>query len=217
MTYDATCKRITRYCYKENLCEGDGSNDEPEGNGTIDNGYEIDENGTILVVDDCRTHGYPYYIGKKCYDTCPDDYFLITDDLSEEESVECAPDCPWMIIVRKWQPQYCVHSCPVNLFAIGNLCVSECPAGTTVVDGVCVGGNKASQWIYIVIAVGSAFLITLIIMIILLKRKMDVGIQRVKSRLDHSGKTTYYSNSIRNKTQKQQVVKTQPKSGGKFK
>jgi len=68
------------------------------------------------------------------------------------------------------------------------------------VGGVCTGGNKASVWIYTVIAIASAFLITLIIMIILMMKKKHIGIVRVKRRLEHSGKTVYYSNKIKKAT-----------------
>lgn len=83
------------------------------------------------------------------------------------------------------------------MYKYGNLCVGQCPAGTTKVVDECVGTNKIAMWIWIVISIAIAFIIAIVIFVILLMKKKRKGIQRVKSKKDHSGKTVYYANKIK--------------------
>ena len=165
---------------------------------------------TVLkCVKNCTEADFCLTNEQRCVNECPHDWFLHIDEYGDR----CMPTCsawnyrcqnniafktdPRCGEVKYAQAQCCSSSCPMGMYRYGNICVGQCPAGTTKVVDECVGTNKIAMWIWIVISIAIAFIIAIVIFVILLMKKKRKGIQRVKSRKDHSGKTVYYSNKIK--------------------
>ena len=163
----------------------------------------------LMCVPNCTETDYCLTNGQRCVNECPHDWFLNINEYGDR----CMPTCNALNYmcqnnklfmtdekcgpVKYAQAQCCSTSCPVGMVRYGNICVGQCPAGTTKVVDECVGTNKIAMWIWIVISIAIAFIIAIVIFVILLMKKKRKGIQRVKSRKGHSGKTVYYSNKIK--------------------
>lgn len=163
----------------------------------------------IKCVEDCTSAGYCLTNEQLCVNECPQDWFLNPDEYGDRCTATCSKlnymcsnnldfqtdaDCG---DIKTAQAKCCSSACPLGMYKYGNLCVGQCPPGTTKVVDECVGTNKIAMWIWIVISIAIAFIIAIVIFVILLMKKKRKGIQRVKSKKDHSGKTVYYANKIK--------------------